>query len=64
LSVHISQTSEEIYLDISIEDDTVYLAQIDAITDFILQEMLLKQELSTMLDQVRRVGIDEMVEVS
>jgi uncharacterized protein (UPF0128 family) len=64
LSVHISQTSEEIYLDISIEDDTVYLAQVDAITDFILQEMLLKQELSTMLDQVRRVGIDEMVEVS
>ncbi len=64
MSVHISQTSEEIYLDISIEDDTVYLAQVDAITDFILQEMLLKQELSTMLDQVRRVGIDEMVEVS
>lgn len=64
LSVHISQTSEEIYLDISIEDDLDQYAQVDAITDQILQEILLKKELPTMLDQVRRVGIDEMVEVS
>jgi len=33
MSVHVSQTSEEIALDISIEDDLVNQAQVDAITD-------------------------------